>query len=93
MEIEYVFISCLFSVVMVAVSEVSLCQVPVCLTPVFETDKRLKNTLRRSDGSFSHTHAGSDPCTETKACMWAYSDAHLPTARAQAPISLGCSLH
>ncbi len=63
MKIQYVFIFCLFSVVMAAVSEVSLCQVPVGLTPVFEADKRSENTPRSLDGSLSHTHTGS--CTRT----------------------------
>lgn len=60
---KYVFIFCLFSVVMAAVSEVSLCQVPVGLTPVFEADKHWDNTLRSFEGSLSHAHTGSDTCT------------------------------
>jgi len=52
---------------MAAASEVSLCQVPVGLTPVFEADKRLKNTPRSLDGSLSHTHAGSHTCKGTQA--------------------------
>lgn len=47
MKIQYVLIFfVLFSVVMAAASEVSLCQVPVGLTPVFEADKLPKDTPR-----------------------------------------------
>lgn len=56
MKIQYVFILCLFSVVMAAVSEVSLCQVPVGLTPVFEADKRSKKNHTEEFGWFTFTH-------------------------------------
>lgn len=65
MKMQYVFIFSVFAVVMAAVSEVSLVQVPVGVTPVFEADKRLKNTLRNLDGSLSHTHTDSHTCTGT----------------------------
>lgn len=60
MKIQYVLIFfVLFSVVMAAASEVSLCQVPVGLTPVFEADKVPKDTPRSLDVSVSHTVVGS----------------------------------
>lgn len=60
MKIQYVLICfVLFSVVMAAASEVSLCQVPVGLTPVFEADKLPKDTPRSLDVSVSHTVVGS----------------------------------
>lgn len=66
MKMPCVFIFSLFSVVMAAVSEVSLCQVPVGLTCVFEADDRSENTLWSLDGSLSHTHTGTYTATHTR---------------------------